>query len=70
MFEFFTYEGCGSNMYGGFNGSVCQSCPMNSTNERGYSISSCECVAGYTGTNGGSCMGKALYNLYNYLFIP
>jgi len=45
-------------MYGGFNGSVCQSCPLNSTNEGGYSILSCECEAGYTGPNGGPCTGK------------
>ena len=52
------YKGCSSNMYGGFNGSVCQPCPLNSTNEGGYSILSCECEAGYSGPNGGPCTGK------------
>ncbi|XP_065913515.1 uncharacterized protein [Dysidea avara] len=46
---------CGSNMYGGFNGSECQSCPMNTTSEGGFLVTNCECTAGYTGPDGGPC---------------
>ena len=35
---------CGSNTYGGFNGTDCQPCPPNTTNEGGYFISSCACI--------------------------
>jgi len=61
---------CGSNMYGGFNGSECQSCPMNTGNDGGFAISSCECIAGYTATPDGTCVCKSLkamlYFAYNH----
>ena len=60
------YKGCGSNMYGGFNGSECQSCPMNTTSEGGFLVTNCECTAGYTGPDGGPCTGKQ-YNFVIFL---
>jgi len=53
-------------MYGGFNGSVCQSCPLNSTNEGGYSVLSCECETGYSGPNGGLCTGNCQACFYYF----
>jgi len=56
-------------MYGGFNGSTCQFCPMGSTNEGGYSVSSCVCLPGNTGPNGGPCTRKYFLLLFLCLII-
>jgi len=50
-------KGCGSKTYGGFNDSTCQPCPLNSVSGGGFLVTSCECVAGYTGQNGQPCTG-------------
>lgn len=54
---FYVKTDCGSNMFGGFNGSECQSCPMDTGNNGGFTASSCECAPGYTTTSDGLCAG-------------
>jgi len=55
-------EGCGSNMYGGFNYTSCQSCPTNSVNVGGYSAASCKCIVS-------PCVGKYCIVTTAYLFM-
>ena len=40
-------------MYGGFDDAPCQQCPVNSVNQGGYSMASCECEISQS-----SCIGK------------
>ena len=47
-------------MYGGFNGSECQSCPMNTGSNGGFTVDSCQCLPGHTVTQDGTCNGKLL----------
>jgi len=54
----FLNKGCDAKMYGGFNNSDCQQCPMNADSQGGFLITNCECSAGYTGQNGGPCIGQ------------
>jgi len=48
-------------MFGGFNGSECQSCPMDTGNtDGGFTADSCECIAGYTAISDETCARKSL----------
>ena len=62
---------CGPDGYGGFNSTDCQSCPVNSGNIRGYNyiVESCGCSEGYTGQNGGPCIGEKVTNTAVYFVI-
>jgi len=54
---YFCCVDCSSNMYGGFNGSICRPCPTNSTSQAGFYITNCECAVGYALQDGGQCNG-------------
>ena len=65
----FTTTDCDSNTYGGFNDSKCQSCPMNSVNQGGYTITGCQCSAGYTESSEGPCTSKNRYILCVCMYL-